>query len=67
MERSLVGYSPWGHRESDITERLTHTDFLRFSRLPGGEGLCRGGKRSGPLCGKGNGNVQPLVKNKFQM
>ena len=20
-----MGYSPWGHRESDTTERLTHT------------------------------------------
>ena len=23
-QRSLEGYSPWGHKESDITERLTH-------------------------------------------
>ena len=23
-QRSLVGYSPWGHRESDATERLKH-------------------------------------------
>ena len=23
--RSLVGYSPWGHRESDTTERLHYT------------------------------------------
>ena len=23
-QRSLVGYSPWGHKELDITERLTH-------------------------------------------
>ena len=22
-QRSLVGYSPWGHEESDTTERLT--------------------------------------------
>ena len=22
-QRSLVGYSPWGHRESDMTERLS--------------------------------------------
>ena len=22
---SLVGYSPWGHKESDMTEPLTHT------------------------------------------
>ena len=25
-ERSLVGYSSWGHKESDTTERLTHTE-----------------------------------------
>ena len=24
-ERSLAGYSPWGHKESDTAERLTHT------------------------------------------
>ena len=24
-QRSLAGYSPWGHQESDTTERLTHT------------------------------------------
>ena len=23
MERSLVGYSPWGHRKSDRTEELS--------------------------------------------
>ena len=22
-QRSLVGYSPWGHRESDMTEQLS--------------------------------------------
>ena len=25
-QRSLVSYSPWGHKESDVTELLTHTD-----------------------------------------
>ena len=24
---SLVGYSPWGHKESDTTEQLTHSLF----------------------------------------
>ena len=24
-ERSLAGYSPWGCKESDMTEQLTHT------------------------------------------
>ena len=28
-QRSLVGYSPWGRKESDMTEQLsTCTDFL---------------------------------------
>ena len=26
-QRSLVGYSPWGHKESDITE---HTKFIKM-------------------------------------
>jgi len=26
-QRSVVGYSPWGHRESDLTERL-HFHFF---------------------------------------
>ena len=28
-QRSLVGYSPWGHKESDMTERL-HFLFFHF-------------------------------------
>ena len=24
-QRSLLGYSPWSHKESDTTEQLTHT------------------------------------------
>ena len=24
-QRSLMGYSPWGHKESDVTERITLT------------------------------------------
>ena len=27
-QRSLVGYRPWGHKESDMTEQLTHTHTL---------------------------------------
>ena len=27
-QRSLAGYSPWGHKESDITERLHFLSFL---------------------------------------
>ena len=31
MDRSLVGYSPWDHKESDTTERLStvwHHEYL---------------------------------------
>jgi len=27
-QRSLVGYSPWGRKESDMTERLHFTSFI---------------------------------------
>ena len=29
-QRSLVDYSPWGHKESDRTERLTYFGFSRY-------------------------------------
>ena len=29
-QRNLVGYSPWGCKESDTTERLTHTHIIYF-------------------------------------
>ena len=31
--RSLVGYSPQGHEELDMTERLTHMKELTFSQV----------------------------------
>ena len=32
--RSLVGCSPWGHKESDTIEQLTHREFyLQKNRL----------------------------------
>ena len=30
-QRNLVGYSPWGHKESDTTEYLRLTFFLMFT------------------------------------
>ena len=33
-QSSLVGYSPWGHKELDMTERLTHT-FTHFGVFVG--------------------------------
>ena len=33
-QRSLVGYSPWGHKESDTTEWLS-LSFVYIYRLPG--------------------------------
>ena len=32
MDRSLAGCSPWDHKESETTERLTHTRFPLLSR-----------------------------------
>ena len=33
-QRSLVGYSPWGHKESDKTEATWHTQvYLHFSQI----------------------------------
>ena len=29
-QRSLADYGPWGHKESDMTERLTNTSHRRF-------------------------------------
>ena len=29
-QRSLVGYSPWGHKESKMTERLTLSHFHNY-------------------------------------
>ena len=31
--RSLVGYSPWGGKESDMTQQL-HFSLVAFSNLP---------------------------------
>ena len=36
-QRSLVGYSPWGHRESDTTERAhTWQVEINWRKQPGG-------------------------------
>ena len=33
-QRSLAGYSPWGHRESNVTEQLTLSfSYLVFSQI----------------------------------
>ena len=32
-QRSLAGYSPWGLKESDTTERLTHSHTFTASHL----------------------------------
>ena len=29
-QKSLAGYSPWGHKESDTAEQLTHNTLLHF-------------------------------------
>ena len=32
-QRSLVGYSPWGHKESDMTEQLTFSLYLLLNGM----------------------------------
>ena len=32
-QRSLAGYSPWGHKESDMAELTAHTNMLKISLL----------------------------------
>ena len=34
-QRSLVGHSPWGHKESDTTEKLKNDLEVSRSKLPG--------------------------------
>ena len=39
-QRSLVGYSPWNRRESDMTERLTLTlNIYKYINKPGYKGI----------------------------
>ena len=33
-QRSLVGYSPWGHKESDTTQRLNNNKRKREGETP---------------------------------
>ena len=48
--RSLVGYSPWGHKESDMTERLHHDDPLQYSCLENSSTLRPHGLQPARLC-----------------
>ena len=44
-QRSLEGYSPWGHKELDMTERLsTHTAFQGSLSLADGKAEVQKGK-----------------------
>ena len=49
-QRSLAGYSPWGHKESDTTERPTHYKMMWYPAAPKiSPGSCRK-QRYGGLC-----------------
>ena len=37
-QRSLVGYSPWGHKELDTTERLSTAPAMDFPTWGSGKG-----------------------------
>ena len=48
-QRSLVGYSPWGRKESDTTERLhTHTHIFTKMFAPPSAFLEKGSAESFP-------------------
>ena len=40
-QRSLEGYSLWGHKESDMTERLTPSLFIELKTFALQKTLCR--------------------------
>ena len=60
-QRSLVGYSPWGHKEADTTEQLTHclivcSSFPDITNVK--ESACNAGDpRSIPGLGRSSGEV----------
>ena len=61
-QRSLVGYSPWGHKESDMTERLSTAQAF-----PGQPRSPRSSQTRGPdvlsaVKGLHTGCCQPLEK-----
>ena len=35
-QRTLVGYSPWGHKESDMTVTNIHMQTMDLEQLKGG-------------------------------
>ena len=45
-QRGLVSYSPWGHKESDTTERLSTAKGVNFSLSGCGAHLARAGHKS---------------------
>ena len=48
-QRSLVGHSPWGHEESDMTKAIEHTHTHKATVVIRGENACRTcGMVSGP-------------------
>ena len=40
-QRSLVGYSPWGHKESDTTEQLSNSNNLDLSLVETLDNICK--------------------------
>ena len=40
-QRNLAGYSPWGCKEVDMTERVTYSHMLRWCSEPASAGDAR--------------------------
>ena len=58
-QRALVGYSPWGHKELDLTEPLSLLS-LGLMGFPGKESTCNIGSIPGLGRSPGGGHDNPL-------
>ena len=60
-QRSLVCFSPWGHKELDMTEQQRKSDNKARGRgSPGGPGTDQGSQSFGPLNGRGADGTEVL-------
>ena len=69
--RSLAGYNPWGHKELDMTERLTQTHRHTHTHTHT-HGSCTFAPPSGnetfllfPACVRGHWSLQPQLSPTF--
>ena len=49
-QRSLVGCSPWGCQEPDMTKRLSMCTLIKQKNLNSNSGLCRWREKNEAIC-----------------